>query len=71
LSKLNVLTALLAVAFVALWFTVSNAEDPTDSCKAECARREALCIEACGQESNPMECESACRDEAWDCRSSC
>ena len=53
-----------------VWWSTSQAQDE-QSCKAECQRQQQQCISSCGAESNPIECEASCRDEAYTCEEQC
>jgi hypothetical protein len=62
---------LLLVAGVALiaYAAVSMPED--DSCRQSCRAEHAHCVSECGDHSDPIECEAACRRAAEECERSC
>ena len=71
MNKIEIITALAATSLVALWFTTSRAQDGREACPQECEQQATQCLEACGTEDDPMECESSCRNDAWECKTDC
>jgi len=63
--------AILSVVIAVIWLSPSTAQDAQEACRQQCEDVQRECLEACAHGDNPMECESACRDQAWQCRSSC
>jgi hypothetical protein len=62
--------ALLIALGVTLWWSTSQAQDP-GTCESECHAQREMCIQACGEHSNPIECEGSCRDEYHECTDGC
>lgn len=59
----------LLVAGVAVWAVPVTAQQ--SPCEEACAAEEKRCVETCGSHRDPVECESTCRTEAWECRNRC
>jgi hypothetical protein len=64
------LGALLIALSLTAWLSTTQAES-RDACEAACQEEHQQCIEVCGQHSNPVECDSDCRDAAQDCHRRC
>ena len=60
---------LLALAMTA-WMSTTHAigENP---CELACEAAHEQCVETCGEHSNPMECDSDCRETLQDCTRQC
>lgn len=68
-TRLN-LAVLVVVFGMTFWWSTSQAQDE-QSCKAECQEQQQACIEFCSEHSNPVECETNCRNDAYECAKRC
>ena len=71
----TLLLALLATALVfglGVWSLGSRAQviDGTP-CSDACYQQKAACVSVCAEHSNPIECESECREQLEDCLDRC
>lgn len=72
--RIRTLVVLLAaVGAVALWSAVTTAQviDDSGTCEQSCYERKAMCVEACGEHTDPVECEGGCSDDLRDCVRDC
>jgi hypothetical protein len=61
------LAAVLASAGGVAWAQI----DEPSACEQACSEQEQACVTACGEQSNPIECEASCRDDGESCRERC
>ena len=67
-----VLVVLAAACLLAAWsFAPAAQVIEGDGCVQACFEQKAECVSACGEHSNPMECESECREQLEDCQRQC
>jgi len=69
----SVRIALLSAAcMVAIWSLASWAQiiDSTP-CEKSCYDKESACVSACGERTDPVECEGQCEDRLEDCLEQC
>lgn len=43
----------------------------SNDCERACYEQESACARACGEHTNPMECDATCRDDRDDCLREC
>ena len=66
------LGVLLAAMALAVWAFSSQAQViDTDPCQKACYDDHTACVDACGDETDPMDCESSCDQQQEDCLSQC
>lgn len=67
-----VLALLAAAVLVASWSFVTRAQvvDSTP-CEKSCYEQESVCVSACGEHDDPVECEGQCEDQLDDCLEQC
>lgn len=61
------LAAVLASAGGVAWAQI----DEPSACEQACNEEVQACITACGEQSNPIECEASCRDDGETCQERC
>jgi hypothetical protein len=71
--KKTILGVLLSIACgLAIWTFASPAQVIDASpCEKSCDHQHAVCIGVCGEQDNPVECESGCNDDFQDCLDDC
>jgi len=66
---------LAAAALGTLWLLSGLAttaqSEADDACRQSCEDQSSECVSACGQHSNPVECEARCHDGRFECIQSC
>jgi hypothetical protein len=67
--RLAIYTTLLVLGLIFWWSTSQAQGEPT--CKQACEEQEQACLSACSEHSNPIECESDCRNDAYLCSKQC
>jgi hypothetical protein len=56
----------------ALWAGGASAQGMgASACRQECESQRMACVEWCGRQGDPVECEAQCDDQAEDCADSC
>ena len=65
------MVALIVALGSFFWWSTSQAGDDEAACKADCNAQLQQCVQACGAHNNPVECESACRNDAYECTEDC
>ena len=63
-------TLLLGLGTTA-WLSMAYAQQEDEACRTACQTQHELCIEACSNHPNPVECEADCRDQVEDCNIEC
>lgn len=67
--RIRTLAVMLGLVAMAGW--AARAVDDENSCIQACKVEHARCISACGEHSNPVECEATCRETFEDCERRC
>jgi hypothetical protein len=64
---------LLISTLLAALASLSSSAEVIDltACQQACDEQQSACIEARGEEDNPIECEMRCEDQAEDCQPRC
>jgi hypothetical protein len=69
-SALFVLLAMACLA--AIWSFATSAQIiDSDACQKACYEEQTDCETACGEHTNPVECEGRCEDQLEDCLERC
>jgi hypothetical protein len=63
-------TLLLGLAITA-WLSTAYAQQEDEACRTACQTQHEQCIEACGEHSDPVECDADCREQMEDCNTEC
>lgn len=68
-----VLVAMLGAAcLLSLWSFGTWAQVIDSSpCEQSCYKQKSICVTACGEHTNPVECEAQCQDDLLDCLREC
>lgn len=63
---------LIGIIALGAWAPPSRAQViDSDDCERACSEQESVCAAACGERTDPVECESACQDVLEDCQREC
>lgn len=68
------LGALVIALATTAWLSTTqawNGDDEGDRCRSECQAQHEICIDSCGEHSDPVDCDSACREASEDCQDRC
>ena len=61
----------VVVLLAAFWWSNSQAWEEDEACRASCRDQQHLCVQACAEHPNPVECDARCRKEYIDCEKRC
>ena len=70
------LTTLLAFLVLVVWTFIGISAGhaqviDADPCQKECNREHARCVDTCGDDDNPEECDAQCNEDWQDCLQEC
>ena len=68
--RLTLGTLVLALAMTT-WLSTVYGQQEDEACRTACQTQHDLCIEACGEHPDPVECDADCRDQMEDCNIEC
>jgi len=69
----SVRVALLSAACLAVIWSFAAWAQVIDStpCEKSCYEKKSECVSACGEQTDPIECEGRCEDQLEDCLEQC
>ncbi len=64
------LLAFLIILSLTVWISMTHAygESP---CEEQCDAVHSQCVAVCSEHSNPVECDSQCREQSEECTQAC